>query len=279
MVHKSLEKLPSQDDEVIKPPEEFVVEEPVGAIVLQTPEDLAKRAEKEQMEMRSAREEISRAFENKEGPRFESNDHYEALGVSPEASMAEVKKAYRALAIEYHPDKYRNAPVAEQNRVNKIMVRINAAYEILGDQDKRARYDNIRKSLSLESDHNSATALGEKHELLEAMGGAEDNLSTMIEIFGGDKNALTRFTCDVVTLSNGMEELSGNLKKDADPIKTLFSDYGISADRDAIERAGASFYEGAVKQRKKDGRKLLKVFFNLLRDLDRAVDQEIPKAF
>jgi molecular chaperone DnaJ len=62
-------------------------------------------------------------------------DPYELLGVSREASPEEIKKAYRKLAREYHPDV--NPDPAHQDRFKDI----TAAYEILSDPDKRARFE------------------------------------------------------------------------------------------------------------------------------------------
>lgn len=63
-------------------------------------------------------------------------DYYEVLGVSKTADAAEIKKAYRKKAIEYHPDKNPGDKAAEENF--KIAAE---AYEILSDPNKRARYD------------------------------------------------------------------------------------------------------------------------------------------
>jgi DnaJ-class molecular chaperone len=62
-------------------------------------------------------------------------NHYEVLGVSNEASETEIKKAYRALSLKYHPD--RNS---SEEAVSKIQ-QVNEAYEILSDQNKRNQYD------------------------------------------------------------------------------------------------------------------------------------------
>ena len=55
------------------------------------------------------------------------NDPYKVLGVSPDASDEEIKKAYRALARKYHPDKYRDSDLADL--AGEKMKEVNAAYE------------------------------------------------------------------------------------------------------------------------------------------------------
>ena len=63
-------------------------------------------------------------------------DFYEILGLSKGASPAEIKKAYRKKAIQYHPDKNPGDATAEAN-----FKKAAEAYEILSDPDKKARYD------------------------------------------------------------------------------------------------------------------------------------------
>ena len=63
-------------------------------------------------------------------------DYYEVLGVEKNASDAEIKKAYRKLAMKYHPDQNPGDKSAEEK-----FKEVNEAYEVLSDADKKARYD------------------------------------------------------------------------------------------------------------------------------------------
>ena len=65
-------------------------------------------------------------------------DYYEVLGVSKTASDDEIKKAYRKLAIKYHPDKNPGDKTAEEK-----FKEATEAYEVLNDKQKRARYDQF----------------------------------------------------------------------------------------------------------------------------------------
>jgi curved DNA-binding protein len=65
-------------------------------------------------------------------------DYYKVLGVGKKATEADIKKAYRKLAQQYHPDKNRDNRVAPEK-----FKEINEAYEVLGDKDKRQKYDQL----------------------------------------------------------------------------------------------------------------------------------------
>ncbi len=66
-------------------------------------------------------------------------DYYKVLGVAKNASAAEIKKAYRKLAQQHHPDANPGNTQAEDR-----FKEISAAYDVLGDQDKRKQYDQVR---------------------------------------------------------------------------------------------------------------------------------------
>ncbi|HEX2618808.1 MAG TPA: DnaJ domain-containing protein, partial [Phototrophicaceae bacterium] len=67
-----------------------------------------------------------------------AKDYYKTLGVSRTADEKELKKAYRKLAKQYHPDANPNNASAEAK-----FKEINEAYEVLSDADKRAKYDQF----------------------------------------------------------------------------------------------------------------------------------------
>ncbi len=68
----------------------------------------------------------------------DENDYYKILGVKKEATDAEIKKAYRKLALKWHPDKNPNNRKESEEKFKKI----NEAYSILSDKNKRNEYDN-----------------------------------------------------------------------------------------------------------------------------------------
>ena len=67
-------------------------------------------------------------------------DYYATLGVPKNASQAEIKKAYRKLAQQHHPDTAKGDPAAEER-----FKEISSAYDVLGDGEKRAAYDRVRE--------------------------------------------------------------------------------------------------------------------------------------
>src|SRR5690606_18389310 len=69
-----------------------------------------------------------------------NRDYYEILGVGKNATADELKKAYRKLALEYHPDRNKS------KEADAKFKELNAAYEILKDPEKRKVYDQVGPS-------------------------------------------------------------------------------------------------------------------------------------
>ena len=70
-------------------------------------------------------------------------DYYEMLGVDRNASANDIKKAYRKLAIQYHPDRQHEKSEAEKKEAEEKFKEAAEAYSVLSDADKKARYDQF----------------------------------------------------------------------------------------------------------------------------------------
>ncbi|MEO5794601.1 MAG: DnaJ domain-containing protein [Rhodoferax sp.] len=66
-------------------------------------------------------------------------DHYTALGLSAAATLADIKKAYRQRAAQYHPDRNTAAEAPQLFRA------VQTAYEVLSDDERRKTYDDNRR--------------------------------------------------------------------------------------------------------------------------------------
>lgn len=99
-----------------------------------------------------------------------SKSLYTTLEIAPGASEAEIKKAYRKLARQYHPDVNKD-PAAEEK-----FKEINAAYEVLSDKEKRAKYDQYGDSMFGGQNF---------HDFARGQGGNVDLDEILRSMFGG----------------------------------------------------------------------------------------------
>jgi molecular chaperone DnaJ len=101
----------------------------------------------------------------------EKRDYYEVLGVSRDATADDLKKAYRKLAVKYHPDKNPGDKAAEDK-----FKEVSEAYDVLNDDQKRAAYDRYG---------HSAFAGGMGGPNAGGAGGFHDPFDIFREVFGG----------------------------------------------------------------------------------------------
>lgn len=105
-------------------------------------------------------------------------DYYQTLGVLKTATAAEIKQAYRSLAMRHHPD--RGGDVAQFQEIQE-------AYAVLSDEEKRAQYDNPRPSFS----------------------GADFDFDTIFNMFGADLRQSRRATPRVALWISMADALTG----------------------------------------------------------------------
>lgn len=111
---------------------------------------------------------------------MEKKDYYDLLGIEKTASESDIKKAYRKLAMKYHPDKFSNASEKEKKEAEEKFKEVNEAYQVLSDADKRAKYDKFGHA-AFENGGAGAGGFG-GFGGFEGFGNAEDIFSSF---FGG----------------------------------------------------------------------------------------------
>jgi curved DNA-binding protein len=109
-----------------------------------------------------------------------AKDYYRILGVPRNASDAEIKKSYRKLAMQYHPD--RNP--GKEKWANEKFKEINEAYGILGDPQKRKQYDQFGTVGNIGDIFGSPFTTTTFEEMMKDFGGAGLRFDFLDDIFG-----------------------------------------------------------------------------------------------
>jgi curved DNA-binding protein len=165
-------------------------------------------------------------------------DYYKILGVDRKASADEIKKAYRKLAVKYHPDKNPNNKAAEEK-----FKEMNEAYEVLSNAEKRKKYDE----------------LGENWNQYQQQGGREENFDWSKWQNAGGRQRQNTYTSGEDIFGNGGDfsdffsnifggtQQQGRRTKQARKGNDLEAELSIS-----LEEA----YTGTSRQLETDGEKL-----------------------
>ena len=110
--------------------------------------------------------------------KMEYKDYYEILGVDKNISQEELKKSYRKLARKYHPD------VSKENYAEERFKEINEAYEVLGNEEARAQYDNLGPNWKNDQGFNHSSGGFDFNQFGQGAGG--EGFSDFFEsMFGG----------------------------------------------------------------------------------------------
>src|SRR6185503_10122165 len=112
----------------------------------------------------------------------DKRDYYDVLGIARNASADDVKKAYRKLALKYHPDRNPGDKSAEAS-----FKEVAEAYEILSDTEKRARYDQFGHAGvqgATVAGHPGASGVHDPFDIFEQVFGGRGG-AIFDELFGG----------------------------------------------------------------------------------------------
>jgi curved DNA-binding protein len=108
----------------------------------------------------------------------EYKDYYQILGVERTASADDIKKAYRKLVRQYHPDVSKHKDATEKTK------EINEAYEVLGDAEKRAAYDTLGQGRRHGQEFQPPPDWGQQHDFGGGGGSAEDIFADLFAHMG-----------------------------------------------------------------------------------------------
>ncbi|MFC1963789.1 DnaJ domain-containing protein [Chloroflexota bacterium] len=111
---------------------------------------------------------------------MDHKDYYKILGLSNSASAEQIKKAYRKLAMQYHPDRNHG----KEQWANEKFKEINEAFSVLGDLEKRKQYDQFGTVGNIGDIFGSQTTRTTFEDLMKDFGGAGLGFGFLDGIFG-----------------------------------------------------------------------------------------------
>ncbi len=183
-------------------------------------------------------------------------NYYQILGVSKEASRAEIKKAYIILAKKYHPDS-----ANENEDTTQIFADISEAYDILSDKEKRKEYDEkleqYQKGIDVEKQERQEKFMqyfkrGKRKIFMGDYMGAEKFIQKVYEHFkytGEDIDSELLSYYGFILVVSGRNKEEGLKMMDKAIIDSMFNDHNL-----ILNLAEAYF----IIENKKKGRELLK---------------------
>jgi len=139
-------------------------------------------------------------------------DYYKILGVERNASADDVRKAYRKLAMKYHPDRNPGNKASEDSFKD-----INEAYQVLSDRDKRARYDQLGSAYSSwqqrggsPGDFNWGDWFNRGGNVGGRPGGTRVSMDDLNDMFGGGGDAFSEFFRTIFGGAGGAASMNAN---------------------------------------------------------------------
>ena len=161
-----------------------------------------------------------------------SKTHYDTLSVSPSASQAEIKLAYRDLVKRFHPDRHPDATTHDR------MATINVAYEVLSDPQRRRHYDRQMHLMGASvggRQERTATAQRHYHQRRGSETEDEQLKKWILRVY----QPVNRSLCEIL---GALETEINNLAADPfdDELMEAFLEY-LEDSREALQKAHSSF--------------------------------------
>lgn len=183
-----------------------------------------------------------------------AKDYYQTLGVQRSASDDAIKKAYRKLAMQYHPD--RNP--GREKWANEKFKEINEAYGVLGDPSKRSQYDQFGTVGNIGDIFGSPFTRTTFEDMMKDFSGAGLGFDFLDNIFSGFMGGRGS------SFSFGNFARSGGIKFEASPGEKINLDEIFGQTRKAkrqeicyeLKIAAGEAYQGTVKLLKRKGRRV-----------------------